>query len=176
MFIFKNNKVVNHTEAFPTTCFPANMTIEMLQELDASVKPVSAFVEHDRNTHKLVSCEPKEVDGVVYIMDAVELDADELAAIAASKVAKVMKDVTDATSARLDGFAQTRNYDLILSACTYASSAIPRFANEGQLCVNLRDATWGKLYQIMQDVEAGLRPMPTGFADVEAELPELSWS
>lgn len=83
--------------------------------------------------------------------------------------------ITNKVQSRLDSFAKTRNYDSILSACTYATSTIQQFANEGQLCVNLRDATWGKLYQIMQEVEDGVRPMPTGFADIEGELPELSW-
>lgn len=87
----------------------------------------------------------------------------------------IKKVVTDATSKRLDDFAKTRNYDSILSACTYATSTVAQFASEGQLCVNLRDATWAKLYQIMQEVETGVRPMPSGYADIESELPELTW-
>ena len=77
---------------------------------------------------------------------------------------------------RLDDFAQTRNYESILSACTYATSTVPQFAREGQYCVNVRDDTWAKLYQIMQEVEVGTRPMPTGYADIEAELPVLDWA
>jgi hypothetical protein len=88
---------------------------------------------------------------------------------------QIKSEITTAVQNHLDNFAKTRNYDSILSACTYATSTVAQFANEGQLCVNLRDATWAKLYQIMQEVEAGTRPMPTGFADIEAELPELSW-
>lgn len=76
---------------------------------------------------------------------------------------------------RLDTFAQTRNYDNILSACTYATSTVPKFAAEGQYCVAVRDATWAAAYQILADVQAGTRPMPTGFADVEAALPALVW-
>lgn len=88
---------------------------------------------------------------------------------------KVKQEITNATSKRLDDFAQTRNYDSILSACTYATSTVLQFAKEGQYCVNMRDATWAKLYQIMQEVEAGTRPMPTGYADIESELPDLVW-
>lgn len=89
---------------------------------------------------------------------------------------QIKQEITDATSQRLNTFAQTRNYDSILSACTYATSQILQFAKEGQYCVNMRDATWAKLYQIMQEVEAGIRPMPTGYADIEAELPILDWA
>ena len=76
---------------------------------------------------------------------------------------------------RLDDFAKTRNYDNIVSACTYATSSDPVFAAEGQKAVDLRTATWRKLYQILDEVKAGTRPAPTGFADIEADLPILSW-
>jgi hypothetical protein len=176
MFIFKDNQVINHTEAFPTTCFPANVTFDDIKALDASIKPVSAFVEHNRDTHKLVTCNPTERDGVVYIMEAVELSAEEIQAMTESRATKIKSEISNAVQARLDAFASERNYDSILSACTYASSAVAQFTQEGQLCVDLRDATWGKLYQIMQEVETGKRPMPVGYADIESELPELVWA
>ncbi len=83
--------------------------------------------------------------------------------------------ITAATQQRLDDFARTRLYDDILSACTYANSAVPKFRNEGQYCVNARDATWAKLYQIMYGALAGTRPIPAGYADIEADLPPLEW-
>ena len=76
---------------------------------------------------------------------------------------------------RLDTFAQSRNYDSILSASTYATSAIPKFQSEGQAAVNARDATWATLYTILGEVQGGTRPMPAGYADIELELPELVW-
>lgn len=76
---------------------------------------------------------------------------------------------------RLDDFARTRNYDSILSACTYATSAVAKFKTEGQACVNLRDATWAAAYNILANVQAGKRPMPTSIADIEADLPVAVW-
>lgn len=84
-------------------------------------------------------------------------------------------EVVTATQARLDAFAQTRNYDGILSACTYATSTVPKFAAEGQYCVGARDATWATLYELLAEVEAGTRPIPGGYADIEPELPALAW-
>lgn len=81
---------------------------------------------------------------------------------------------TSAIQQRLDEFARTRNYDGIMSACTYATSTIPQFAAEGQRCVALRDATWTTGYAILADVEAGNRPVPT-VEQVLSELPELTW-
>lgn len=89
--------------------------------------------------------------------------------------AEVQAEVVTATQQRLDDFARTRNYDGILSLCTYATSAVPKFQTEGQCGVTARDATWAKLYAMLSEVEAGTRPVPTGFADIEPELPALTW-
>lgn len=93
----------------------------------------------------------------------------------AAAVQALQNDIVHQTQERLDAFARTRNYDGILSACTYAASTVPKFRDEGQYCVNARDATWASLYQFMAEVEAGQRPVPTGYADVEPSLPALEW-
>lgn len=88
---------------------------------------------------------------------------------------ELIQEVTNATQTRLDTFAKTRNYDGILSACTYATSGVPKFATEGQYCVSARDATWASLYSIMAEVQAGTRPMPATVADALALLPAMEW-
>ena len=80
----------------------------------------------------------------------------------------------DLIQLRLDRFAQTRGYDGILSACSYAVSTATEFQSEGVFCVEKRDATWLTAYAILNDVTSGARPMPT-WAEVEAELPDLEW-
>lgn len=84
-------------------------------------------------------------------------------------------DIAAQTQERLDAFARTRNYDDIKSACTYAGCSVPRFNAEGSYCQDKRAETWDKLYQILAEVEAGTRPMPGGYGDVEPELPALVW-
>lgn len=88
---------------------------------------------------------------------------------------QVQAEIVADTQQRLDDFAKTRKYFGIMSACTYATSTNPTFAAEAQYCVEKRDETWAVIYQIEADVEAGTRPMPTGYADVEPELPPLVW-
>lgn len=108
-----------------------------------------------------------------------ELDAKEAAELAAKPAkeqAALIDSITTAAQSRLDTFASTRGYDGILSASTYATSAVPKFAQEGLDAVNLRDSTWAALYAIMAEVTAGTRPMPTGFADIEPDLPVLAWT
>lgn len=110
--------------------------------------------------------EPARTITKQYRVDA--LPADAIAA-------RVLKDVVDGTQVRLDAFARTRNYDGILSLCTYATSPTAKFSAEGQYGVDARDATWAKLYEMLAEVQAGTRPMPSGYADVEPELPALVW-
>lgn len=88
---------------------------------------------------------------------------------------RLIDGIVAATQSRLDSFAKTRNYDGILSACTYATSSIPKFAEEGQYAVNARDTTWATLYSYMAEVKAGTKPVPSGFSDVEPILPALYW-
>ena len=88
---------------------------------------------------------------------------------------EIQKEVTEGTQLRLDAFARTRNYDGILSACTYATSTIPKFQTEGQYCVNARDSTWAALYSILAEVQEGNRPIPSSYEDIEGDLPILTW-
>ena len=106
--------------------------------------------------------------------------SDEAAAvISAQKEVKSPEQVEShfvaAIQQRLDDFARTRNYDSILSACTYATSTVAKFKTEGQACVNLRDATWAAAYAILAYVQTGNRPMPSSIEDIEADLPALVW-
>jgi hypothetical protein len=101
----------------------------------------------------------------------VALTADELQAKDKALYDSIVAD----TQVRLDTFAQSRGYDSILSACTYATSPTVKFATEGQYCVGARDATWAKLIEILGEITAGTRPRPSGYADIEADLPPLVW-
>lgn len=107
--------------------------------------------------------------------EVVALDAATVAANQAARAEQIKANIVQATQARLDAFARTRNYDDIKSASDYAGCSVPRFAAEGTYCRDARAETWAKLYEMLAEVEAGTRPMPAGFADVEAELPALVW-
>lgn len=87
---------------------------------------------------------------------------------------QIIAQYTAGVQQHLDTFARTRNYDGLLSAATYATSQVPKFKTEGQYAVEARDATWAKCYEILAEVEAGSRPMPT-LDELLAELPVLTW-
>lgn len=135
------------------------------------VNPVS-LPAYDHTTHRIQEDTPQlDGDTWVAVWNIIPLTADE-----ATAAAKSLQDVViSQVQQRLDDFARTRFYDNMLSACTYATSSVPRLKTEGQYCVDARDATWELLFGILNDVVAGTREMPRSFADIENELPALAW-
>lgn len=106
-----------------------------------------------------------------------EITEEDFAAMSAPPpptTEQIIAGFTYAIQQRLDDFAKTRGYDNILSAATYATSTVAKFATEGQYAVDARDATWAKCYEILAVVEAGTRPVPT-LDELLAELPALTW-
>ena len=85
-----------------------------------------------------------------------------------------LTDYQNAVQNKLDDKARERNYDGILSLCTYVTSANPGFAAEGQAGVAWRDAVWAKCYEVLAEVGAGTRPQPP-VAELLAELPIMDW-
>ena len=102
----------------------------------------------------------------VYSLTQEEVDANRAA---------FLQSFIGATQNRLDTFAQTRGYDGILAACTYAISGVPKYQEEGAYCISARDATWQALYAILEEIESGTRIFPSSFEDVEGDLPRLTW-
>ena len=79
-----------------------------------------------------------------------------------------------AVQTHLDTTVQTRNYNNILSCCSYAASLDATFAAEGTAALAWRDAVWRHCYDVLAEYEAGTRPLPTAEALI-AELPALNW-
>lgn len=88
---------------------------------------------------------------------------------------ELQSEIVSAVQQRLDDFARTRNYDGILSAATYAGSSVAQFRAEGAYALERRDATWSRLYEILAAVQSGARSVPSGYSDIEADLPALEW-
>ena len=83
---------------------------------------------------------------------------------------EIQKQMTDAVQTALDNFAKTRGYDGIMSACSYSNSTDAQFKLEADYCIALRDTTWRKGYEILAEVKAGNRPVPS-VEELIAELP-----
>jgi hypothetical protein len=176
--------------AFPNTSFPVPFQApEQYSVVFTAPKPeydriIRSCIEDTpeltskgtwQQTWKIIPAftEYTDEEGVVHTVQ--EQEAAAIAKDTAEKMQAIQSEIIDQVQKRLDDFATTRYYNSILSACTYATSVVPRFKSDGQYCVNARDMTWGKLYELLDDVQSGKRPMPTGYAEIEAELPVLEW-
>lgn len=155
----------------PNTSFPRNPDAALLAEWNVfSVQPTNhPQVDHTKN---VTESTPVLQDGQwVQVWSVTDATAEEIE----RRLLDLKEQIVQQAQARLDNFANTRDYDGILSAATYAASTVEEFRIEGQYAVEARDATWAKLYEILAEVEAGTRSIPTDYADIEPELPVLEW-
>lgn len=117
----------------------------------------------------------RERDGQIIDFDKdakipVTIDKPELPLTKEQLIAKFTAEI----QARLDNFARTRNYDNCQSCVTYAGSVVAKFATEAAYMISRRDAYWQAAYQILADVDAGIRAIPTK-EDLFSELGPLEW-
>lgn len=152
----------------PGVCFPVSMSPDKLA--DWGVYPVQGMYkpEHNSNTHKAVEIQPALIDGIWVQQWSLE-------PLSEIDILVVKSKITESVQHRLDNFARTRGYDDIKSASDYAGDEDAQFNSEGTYCKTMRSRTWRALINIMNEVEAGTRTMPTSYTDIEAELPVLEW-
>jgi hypothetical protein len=175
--IINNDEIVeigDTSTLFPNISFPSTgPSINFL--LENSAMPLIVWEPFDGTVEKLERVEPYINDNKVYTCRIVKKTESELASESIRAQKALIDHIIHQTQMKLDDFAKIRNYDNIQSACTYASSSISKFKEEGQRCIDLRDQTWSTLYTILDDVNSGVTPFPTSFDDIQPLLPELSW-
>lgn len=161
---------------FPETSFPATLSACDVTDFGYALYE---FVDRPPFSWNQKVVEGISIQGIGSVWrqtwDIVALQGEELQAAEERHREVIKAQIVIATQARLDAFAQTRHYDDIKSASDYAGCSVPRFDVEGTYCRDARAQTWAKLYDMLAEVQAGTRPMPAGFADIEAELPPLVW-
>ena len=113
------------------------------------------------NKGKLTSSEYEEIVGSAYIEAPLTEE-------------QIQAHLTQVVQNYMDKTVQTRGYDNIHTACTYANSTDETFKAEGAACVVWRDAGWRKCYDILAEVQAGARAVPSA-EELISELPKLEW-
>jgi hypothetical protein len=155
----------------PQVSFPNKLSAELLEEF--GVFPFIPVPMPTTDYTKVVTeAEPQLINDEWHqswtIRDATEHELNEYF--------KAIKDgIIYHVQQRLDEFAQTRNYDNILSLCSYATDSDLLFRKEGEFGVEIRSQTWRKCYQILDEIESGTRVITEGYTEIEQELPATQW-
>lgn len=118
-----------------------------------------------------------------------DLPSEQVAVNQTRAVQELQDNIVTATQKRLDDFGLTRGYSSTDSLAKYQNisdaeiAALPvadqatvtKFRTECRYLAVKIAQTWSVLYAGLAEVQAGTRPMPTGYADIEPLLPPLNW-
>jgi hypothetical protein len=112
-----------------------------------------------------------EVEGMQKVRECTPAEIVEIEERKAAASIITVQQYTEAVQKHLDAKAQSKNYDDIVSACSYAGAPNP-FQAEGVKFVEWRGNVWAKCYEVMALVQGGQRTAPT-IEELIAELPTL---
>lgn len=87
---------------------------------------------------------------------------------------QIITSITDAVQKHLDSVAQVREYDGIVSLCSYVDTGDDTFDAEGAAGRTWRSSVWRYCKQLRIDIQAGTRTVPT-IEELINELPEMEW-
>lgn len=176
-------------QSFENTTLPAFLTDEILEELGFYVvNPVTP--SYDPIRQSATEEMPVMVNGKCYQSWKIsDLPSKQVAENQTAADAALIGRIVAATQSRIDAFAATRGYDGVNSISKYQNisdeeiAALPaseqpmvsKFRAEARYLAVGTAQTWAKMYGMLGEVQAGTRPKPSGFADVESELPALEW-
>jgi hypothetical protein len=89
-------------------------------------------------------------------------------------VESVQARLSAAIQAHLDAAARARSYDSALSCVSYIDSTVTTYRAEATAMRDWRDAVWLRCYELLAEVQAGTRPIPTE-SELIALLPAIVW-
>lgn len=79
-----------------------------------------------------------------------------------------------AVQAHLDATARARSYDSALSCVSYVDSTVAQYRTEATAMRDWRDAVWQRCYELLAEIQAGQRPIPSE-QELIALLPTILW-
>jgi hypothetical protein len=87
---------------------------------------------------------------------------------------EIKQELINGIQAYMNTTAQTKGYDDIFTAISYENSEDEIFKAEGKACRVWRDKVWRACYNILDEVLAGTRDIPT-LEELITELPKIDW-
>lgn len=144
--------------------------IKFAKVIDEKTKACDVGLGTDADFYKSVGMIELDVeqgaDGQWYLLGyAPRKTVEQLYAEIQDRLSVAVQDVLDAKAREL-------NYDSCLSVCSYVDTGVKKFDDEGRAFRSWRSKVWEKGYEILAQVKAGERVIPSA-EDLIAELPEL---
>ena len=141
--------------------------------VNEETKEVSVGLGTDTEFYKSIGMEEMEVeqayDGIWYVAGYAPTQPVQ------EVKAEIQKRLTDGVQNWMDTKVQERNYDNVHTCVgTYLYSPIEKFRLEAEAVRDWVSYVWAKCYEILAQVEAGERDIPT-LEEVISELPVLVW-
>lgn len=117
-------------------------------------------------------CEKLKITDYTISQEAPQRPKIELTAEQQKK--QIKKTLLKAVDDYMDNTVQARGYDNIAKCVTYEGDIDPIFNAEGTAAKQWRSKVYRACYNILAEVEAGNRPIPT-VEELLAELPKIDW-
>lgn len=168
--IVDNSQVTQHgalKELFPDVVLP----VEASWYAEHNVYKIINILPIDPNIQYLNIVTPYFKDGNVYSVEIKEFTQQELDT---NQLNNLIKQFELSIILHLNIKVQERNYDSIISACTYDNSTVEKFKLESLACIAWRDAIWSYCYQELDKIKSNTRQIPS-IQEFINELPELVW-
>lgn len=161
----ENNNVVQYPYSFaelradyPYISFPRNLNIDSLQGLNVGIVESVPKPSVDPINENVWEINPVLFNNKWEQCWDVRQRSEEQK----QKVLQLISDNYGAAINRyLNKIARDHNYFSIISACSYATSNDPIFGYEGRKFVEWRDAAWNHLFNVMNNIKNGERPIPS---------------
>ena len=99
------------------------------------------------------------------------LPADVAASNQQIQQTQIIASYESAVQSMLDAFAQSWQYESILSAASYSASTVTKFQHEANVLIAWRDQVWSACYTSMVAIQGGTMAMPVSPAAFIATLP-----
>jgi hypothetical protein len=112
-------------------------------------------------------------EGVPVAEGAVELTHEQYLEATAETPAQIVARLEAAIDRHLDAVANSYRYESIRTMVTYAFSEDAKFGAEGRAAIKWRDACYNYGIQVIADVQAEQRTIPTE-EELIAELPVIT--
>jgi hypothetical protein len=158
------------------TGLPPMLTREVAEALGFGLYDFSAKPSYAWNQSLKEVSPVRDENGIFrQTWEVTDLEGEDLVKAKAMIKNNCRIEILGLTERRLDEFARTKDYLSCIHAISYVSSSNTAYSAEARYMSDIRDITWSKVYDLLNEIDTGKRSFLTSFYDIKDELPELNW-